>query len=157
MPAVRQAADGDDGRLRWRNWRQLVVQLPTAAERLVEGDVAIHDDLPGKGFLFRKGEILTLRVEQVERIRRATFIMFRGEVDSTAAGLQRNFQRLLPLPIQTVLLDRLIDLLDRRDDGLFIHDESLMGPHLFDINEGIETTEIEQRPICARAKRPDRV
>ncbi len=100
---------------------------------------------------------MTLGIEHVEKICCAPFITFRGEVDSTVALLQRLSERLQPLPIQTVLLDGLIDLLDRRDDGLFIPDESLMGPHLFDIDEGIETTEIEQRPICARAKRPDRV
>ena len=88
MPTVHDTAyGGDDGRLRfWDRW-QLVIQLPTAAERLVERDVPKHDHLVGNGLLVLKYEILALRIEHVEKIGYAAVVTLHCEVNGVVARI----------------------------------------------------------------------
>jgi hypothetical protein len=63
VPTVRQAADtGDEGWLRWRKRRQLHEQLPTAAQRFVEGYIAQYDSFRFNGCLFLKLMMPALRI-----------------------------------------------------------------------------------------------
>src|SRR5260370_27539420 len=111
MPTVRQAADArDDGRLHRREWRKFAVQLPSAAQGLVECDVVKYGSFRRNGHLFLPGVLPTLLTEQDAKFRIAALIAFRSEVHCIAYRRQRGAQCLPSLPIQAALPDGLNDL-----------------------------------------------
>src|SRR6202044_3041705 len=130
-------------------------KLPTTAKRLVERHIMKHDDFLGDRILVLKCILLALCIEDVEKIGHATLVTLHGEIDGAAARLQRDAQGFALSEIQLVLLDRLIDLFYRHNDGLPVILENLVEVHFLDVDECIETPKIEQWPIRAGARRPN--
>jgi hypothetical protein len=119
-------------------------------------DVAKHGVFRRHGRTVCSGVVSALDIKQGGKFRFSASITFPGDDDRMVELVLRRAKRPPALQIPVVLHDGLIDILHRIDDGPFIPDKRLMRPHFLDVDERVETTEIEQRPIGARTKRPDR-
>ncbi len=131
------------------------VGRPAAAQRLVECDKAVTGKPDHLGALLFQGELLPLRVEDVEKIGQAPVVTFGCHLCRLARGVDGDIQAAQALPVGTIGGVGFVHLLDGDKYDLLVSRRKLMRPQISNLDQGIKRAEIEDRGADRRSDGAD--
>ena len=133
--------------------RNDLVRRPAAAKRLIKGYETVACKPDDIGTLLFQGELLPLRVENVEEIGQAAVVALGRHPRRLARRLDGGIQAAQALAVSAIGRVGLVNLLYRDQDGLLVDRRELVRPVVGDLDFGIESAEVEERRAERRTDR----
>src|SRR6202163_1148875 len=143
------------GRFGAADGRDILVLLPAAAERVTQIDERIGGALLSGGVFIFKAVLLTLGVHDVQEIGQSALVALLSQTDCALARHHRIGKIVQALLLRVEIRNRRIRTLHGANNRFAVGDQSLVPLQIRDDNQGIESAEIQHRPIHRGAKCPD--